>query len=152
MSGDVPVRILKQKICDSQRAAQVWQLVLPAIELIMQVVWNEALDESLEECVYAGQVKLGFLLVGDLPHSVTEILDRSRRWLEKGLVLRTRFSGRVLVEHDRRVLLIVVCCDQEIFLAVAAARGWRHGHVQRVLFLLLDRLLEGLAERRLRVR
>ena len=109
MSGDVPVRILKQKICDSQRAAQVWQLVLPAIELIMQVVWNEALDESLEECVYAGQVKLGFLLVGDLPHSVTEILDRSRRWLEKGLVLRTRFSGRVLVEHDRRVLLIVVC-------------------------------------------
>ena len=88
MSGDVPVRVLKQEIGDSQRAAQVWQLVLPTIELIMQVVWNEALDKSLEEGVYAGQVKLGFLLVGDLPYPVAETLDRLRRWLEIGLVLR----------------------------------------------------------------
>ena len=100
MSGDVPVRVLKQKICDSKSAAQVWQLVLPAIELVMQVVWNKALDESFEEGVYAGQVKLGFLLVGDLPHPVAEILDRPRRWMEKGLVLRARLTGRVLVEHD----------------------------------------------------
>ena len=49
-------------------------------------------------------------------------------------------------------MLICVCCYQEVILAVAAVRGWRHSHVQRVLFLLLDRLFEGLAERGLRVR
>ena len=96
MIGNLTVCILKQKICDSQCAAQIRQLVLAAIELIVQVVWNKALDESLKKGVDAGQVELRFLLISDLAYPIAETLNRPRRrksrWIQNIPFLRVLSS------------------------------------------------------------
>ena len=53
MGGDLSICILKQKISDSQRTAQIWQLVLSSVELIVQIVGYEAFYEAFEECINA---------------------------------------------------------------------------------------------------
>ena len=57
MGGDFLLRVHKQKICETQATAQVWKLLVSAVELVMQIVWNEAFYETLKESIDARRVK-----------------------------------------------------------------------------------------------
>ena len=77
--ADLFVCVRQEQVRQAQAAREVGQLLIAAVEFVVQVVWNEALDEALEEGVDAGQVERGARLVGrglDLPELVAEVLYR----------------------------------------------------------------------------
>ena len=76
MGKQFHIRVGQKKICHSKAATQVREFVLTVDKFVVQIVWDEALDESFEEGVDTGQVKLGFglpILFWNLPELVAKI-------------------------------------------------------------------------------
>ena len=81
MTGYLHVSVGQEQVSDSQAASKVRQFIASSIKLVMQVVWDETLDESFEEGVDTGQIKaLTFVRRAvslDLAHLIAEVFDRA---------------------------------------------------------------------------